>query len=258
MRGWWFRVMAVLVVGGLGGITRPAAADEIHIVEPGETVAAIANTHGITLDTVITTNAIADVGNLRIGERLVIPDGEGVVIPGVTPYQQQRSLSCEYASVYIATTVLGEPIFESDSIAATPLDPNPHRGFRGDIDGEWGNTDDYGVYAEALVPNLDQHGYAATVSYGADAAKLRAQIDAGRPTIVWLGYWGETGTYETDASGWSYKLVPGYHNVVVYGYDESGVYVANPGNGTLQTYGWESFLTMWSVLDGMALAISPA
>jgi len=233
-------------------------ADEVHTVEPGETVATIATAHGVTPGIVITANGIPDVANLRVNQRLTIPGDGSVIVPGVTPYRQQRSLSCEYASVYIATMAFGKPVAEADSIAATPLDPNPHRGFRGNIDGEWGNTIDYGVYAEALVPHLAEHGFVGEVSYGAEAINLRAQIDAGRPTIVWLGYWGDTGEYETDTTGSTYKLVPGYHNVVAYSYDASGVFVANPGTGTLEYYPWDRFLEMWAALDGMTLAVYPA
>ncbi len=258
MRRRWQRSVVVFVTVVLGTAARPVGADELHAVTPGETVADIAAAHGSTADAVITGNEITDVSNLRVGQQLIMPQSQSVIISGVVPYQQQRSLSCEYASVYIATMVFGNPIGESDSIAATPLDPNPHRGFRGDIDGQWGNTDDYGVYAEALVANLGEHDFIGEVSYGADAATLRAQLDAGRPTVAWLGYWGETGRYETDAAGNRYKLVSGYHNVVAYGYDENVVYVANPGTGTLQSYEWEAFLRMWTVMDGMALSVYPA
>lgn len=258
MQRWQGRWLVVVVMVVLSSAARPVGADELHVVAPGETVADIAANHGSTADALATHNGITDVRNLRVGEQLVMPESQGAIIAGVVPYQQQRSLSCEYASVYIATAIFGNPIWESDSIAATPFDPNPHRGFRGNIDGQWGNTDDYGVYAEALVANLDQHGFAAEVSYGADAASLRAQLDLGRPTIAWLGYWGETGSYETESSGRTYKLVPGYHNVVAYGYDEAVVYVANPGTGTLETYSWATFLSMWSVMDGMALTVYPA
>jgi uncharacterized protein YvpB len=258
MRRWCNRSVIVMVIVVLGAAVRPVAADELHTVAPGETVASIAAAHGSSVDAVITNNGITDVRNLRVSQQLVMPERQAPVITGVLPYQQQRPLSCEFASVYIATAIFGNPIWESVSIAATPLDPNPHNGFRGNIDGQWGNTDDYGVYAEALVANLGTHDFVGEVSYGADAASLRAQLDLGRPTIAWLGYWGETGSYETDSTGSTYKLVPGYHNVVAYGYDDNVVYIANPGTGTLETYSWDTFLMMWAVMDGMALSVYPA
>lgn len=181
-----------------------------------------------------------------------------VIIEGIPEYKQERSLSCEYAAVQIATTAFGDPIFESDSLDSTPQTDNPHYGFRGDIDGPWGITDDYGIYAEALVPNLEAHGYAGDVSYGADAGYLQAQIDAGRPTLVWIATRGDTGFYETDADGSTFKLVPFEHVVVAYGYDDSGVYISDPGNGSYTLMSWSWFLDAWSVMDGMALSIYPA
>ena len=253
----------------------PAAASyTFHTVVAGDTVASIAAAYGVGIAEVIAANGIAEVEDLRIGLQLVIPLPEGsqpvapvaddhessastaVLIAGVPTHRQQRSLSCEYAAVYIATSVFGAPIYEGDYYWSTPQSANPHYGFRGNIDGVWGNTDDYGIYAEALVPTLNAFGYVGEVSYGAEAAVLRGQLDLGRPVVVFLGYWGETGFYETDETG-SYKLVAGYHSVVAYGYDEGGVYVSNPGQGTLEYYGWDWFLDAWSVMDGMALAVYP-
>lgn len=182
----------------------------------------------------------------------------GVRIDGIPAYQQERSLSCEYASIQIATSAFGNPIPEGDYLASTPQSDNPHFGFRGDIDGPWGITDDYGIYAEALVPNLEAHGYTGDVSYGADRGYLQSQIDAGHPTLVWIATRGDTGFYETDAEGNSFKLVPYEHVVVVYGYDDTGVYISDPGNASYQHMSWNWFLDAWSVMDGMALSIYPA
>jgi len=184
--------------------------------------------------------------------------GDAVLIDGIPEYQQARSLSCEYASIQIATMSFGDPIWEDDSFAEIGQDDNPHLGFRGDIDGPWGITDDYGIYAEALVPHIQLHGYIAEVSYSADAGYLQAQLDAGHPTLVWFATRGDTSFYETDANGNSFKLVPYEHVVVVYGYDNGGVYISDPGNGAYGYLSWSWFLDAWSVLDGMALSIYPA
>ena len=184
--------------------------------------------------------------------------GTGVIIGGVPAYKQARSLSCEYASVYIATSVFGDPIAEDEYIWSTPQADNPHFGYRGNIDGPWGITDDYGIYAEALVPLLEARGYVGEVSYGADAGYLEAQIDAGRPTLVWFATRGDTSFYEWDADGNRFKLVPYEHVAVVYGYDEGGVYISDPGPGEYRYYTWGWFLDAWAVLDGMSLAIYPA
>ena len=165
------------------------------------------------------------------------------------------SLSCEYAAAYIATSAFGWGVPESAFIERIGVSANPHWGYRGDIHGAWGGADDYGVYPEALVPTLNEFGFTADVFYGGDASALTARIDAGMPVMTWLGYFGDTAWVQEDEG--TYLLAPGLHVVTVYGYDDGGVYVSNPGRGNLDYYAWGDFLAMWSVLDGMALGVAP-
>lgn len=82
------------------------------------------------------------------------------------------------------------------------------------------------------------------------------QIDQGRPTLVWIGARGEAGSFsDYAADGTRYQLTPYMHVVVVYGYDDAGVYVSDPGSGKLTHWSWALFKSMWSVMDGMALAV---
>lgn len=178
-----------------------------------------------------------------------------VIIPGVVAYQQQRPLSCEFAAVSIATGALGSWVSEYDIEAVTPLHPNPHWGYRGNINGVWGNTTDYGVYADALVPGLNQFGFNGNSFYG-DSSDLMAAIDAGMPTIVWLGMWGDLSHYEWTEDGTRYQLTQAMHVMVAYGYDDGGVYLSDPGTGQYRYYDWGTFNWMWAVMDGMALSIS--
>lgn len=242
-----------------------------HVVEAGDTVGSIAATYGVDPEAIIEFNTIADTGNLMVGSRLLIPATAGggeisslpddgtalsVTVPGVTGYRQQRNLSCEYAAAHIATGAFGNAIPEATFISSVPLARNPHYGYRGNIDGPWGNTDDYGIYPEPLVPVLDAWGFAGEVMYtGGDTAPLTAHLDAGHPVMVWLGFWGDTREILTDED--RYAVFAGMHVVTVFGYDENGVYVADPATGASDFYPWDVFTGMWSVLDGMALAVSP-
>lgn len=243
-------------------------APQTYVVQPGDTLASIAEQFGVSAEDLRVTNGVEDVVDLGIGLELVIPGAEsgvsdtastlsGVVLDGVPAYQQSRSLSCEYASVYIATSIFGNPIYEEEYINTVPQSANPHFGYRGNIDGVWGITDDYGVYAEALVPLLNARGYIGEVTYDPRAEMLQAQLDSGAPVVVWISTRGEAGFYGTDETG-TYKLVPYEHVVVAYGYDSGGVYISDPGNGSLKYYSWDWFLPAWSVMDGMALTIRPA
>jgi uncharacterized protein YvpB len=152
----------------------------------------------------------------------------------------------------------GEVVSQDHFISEVPTHPNPHLGFRGDINGPHGGTRDYGVYAEPLVPVLEAHGYDATVFYGG-AARLKAEIDDGHPVVVWLTTGKATprqGFYQTYA-GERFKLVAYEHTVVVYGYDEAGVYLMDVGDGGRYYTEWESFLPRWGYFDEMALLIHP-
>lgn len=173
----------------------------------------------------------------------------------VPAYMQMYSLSCEYAAAYIATAAFGAGVPESAFVESVPASANPHWGYRGDIHGPWGGTDDYGVYAEALVPTLNNHGFVADVFYGADVESITSRLDAGMPVMTWLGYFGHNAWQQADEG--SYLLAPGMHVVTVYGYDDGGVYLVNPGRGSYDYYAWGDFLDKWSVIDGMALAVAP-
>jgi uncharacterized protein YvpB len=181
--------------------------------------------------------------------------GGAVVLPGAFGYQQQRGLSCEYASLAIATGMLGDWVSEYDFESVVPLNANPHWGYRGEITASWGNTTNYGVYSAPLVPALQHFGFQGDAFYGGPA-DLMYQIDLGRPTLVWIGARGDAGSFsEWTADGSRYQLTPYMHVVVVYGYDDGGVYVSDPGNGSLTYWDWGSFKAMWDVMDGMALAV---
>ena len=183
------------------------------------------------------------------------PPAGPVFAADVPAYQQMYSLSCEYAAAYIATSAFGWGVPESAFIERIGVSANPHWGYRGNIHGAWGGADDYGVYPEALVPTLNEFGFMADVFYGGDASALTARIDAGMPVMTWLGYFGDTAWVQEDEG--AYLLAPGLHVVTVYGYDDWGVYVSNPGRGNFDYYAWGDFLGMWSVLDGMALGVAP-
>lgn len=176
----------------------------------------------------------------------------------VPTYVQQRNLSCEYASLVIAMGAYGVWVSEYDFDSLIGWSDNPHWGFRGDITGWWGNTDDYGVYAAALAPALPQYGFSGEVFYGqGNPTSLTARLDRGIPVLVWVGLWGDTSFYEYADDGTRYKLASGEHVVVAYGYDSGGVYISDPATGGKRYYDWTTFMNYWNVLDGMSLAVQP-
>jgi uncharacterized protein YvpB len=174
-------------------------------------------------------------------------------------YKQERNLSCEYAAIQIATTYWGNPVSEYSLDDVVGWSDNPHWGYRGDITGWWGNTTDYGVYAEPLAQALPQFGFNGEVIYAeGDASQLTSQIDAGTPTLVFLAMWGDQSIYETADDGSTYKVVAGEHVLVAYGYNNDGVFMSDPATGGSKFMDWGSFMSAWNVMDGMALAVTPA
>jgi uncharacterized protein YvpB len=177
---------------------------------------------------------------------------------GVPAYAQQRNLSCEYAALVMAMGTYGVWVSEYALDDVVGWSENPHWGYRGDINGWWGNTDDYGVYASALAPALPTFGFYGEEFYAqGNSTALTARLDAGTPVLVWLGLWGDTGFYNYSADGTPYKLVTGLHVVVADGYDSGGVYVSDPATGGMKYYDWSTFMTFWNVMDGMGLSVSP-
>lgn len=239
-----------------------------HWIEYGETLDTIGAEWGVAPDVLMSFNNITDPTALVAGDRLLIPYERedqtvstiaqhlpSVSVP-VANFTQTRNLSCEFAATYAATAAFGAGVSEQTFIDSTPLAQNPHYGYRGNIDGWWGNTDDYGVYAEALVPTLNANGFVGEVMYtGGDVAPLISHLDAGHPVVVWLGFWGDTRDVKHDED--TYSVFAGMHVVTVSGYDADGVYVMDPAKGTTQFYDWATFKDLWTVVDGMGLAVYP-
>ena len=178
-------------------------------------------------------------------------------ITGMPVVQQTHHLSCEYAATAAVTRFWGRPLTEADFIREIPRDPNPHVGFRGDIDAAWGGTDNYGIYAEPLVPVLERHGFRAVALYtGPD--RLKAEVAAGHPVVVWItgrpGLWPRI---TESAAGRSFSLTPYEHALVVYGYTPDQVQVMDVGAGELAVFSWPDFLDRWSYFDAMALVVTP-
>ncbi len=183
---------------------------------------------------------------------------EEVLIKGIPSVRQSYNLSCEYAAAAAVTLFWGNLISEKHFLREVPESPNPHIGFRGDINGTFGGLTDYGVYAEALVPVLEQHGYEGTVFYGG-VARLKAELEAGHPVVAWITV-DKNATrpvYHRTYEGDPFKLVPYEHTVVAYGYNTDGLYVMDVGDGGKYFTDWDSFLRRWAYFDEMALLIHP-
>jgi uncharacterized protein YvpB len=180
-----------------------------------------------------------------------------VIIKGFPSVQQWYSLSCEYAAAAAVSLYWGRLVSQSDFLREVPQSPNPHLGFRGDINAEWGGIRNYGIYAEPLVPVLEARGYLVDVFYGG-TARLQQELAAGHPVVVWMtGKHAAQPVTTATYQGASFKLVPYEHATVAYGYDAGGVWIMDVGNGQRYYYSWSHFISRWNYFDEMALVMTP-
>ncbi len=63
--------------------TGEPAQDQIHVIQPGETLFQIASLYGVTIDSIVAANEIADVNQLEVGQELLIP-APGSIVPTST------------------------------------------------------------------------------------------------------------------------------------------------------------------------------
>ncbi|HET7087765.1 MAG TPA: LysM peptidoglycan-binding domain-containing protein, partial [Anaerolineae bacterium] len=251
----------VLVIPVPGSAVPPASAASsasnpagFHVVQAGENLYRIGLKYGLTAQQIATANGLSGVNMIFVGQRLTIPapvsappqsapaaSGTRLAVP---LYGQLRTLSCEAAAARMLAEYYGVRQVEDWFQKAFGLSDNPHLGFRGNVDGEFGWIDDYGVHAEPVARALQASGVGASARYGLTADDLRAALDRGAPVIVWTS--PRTDTYDMPQG---YRLVPEEHTYVVVGYDASGFAVHDPlyGGRRLKLAsipGWELFGNM--------------
>lgn len=234
-----------------------AAPQSYHVVQSGENLFRVALRYGLSVQALAAANHIVNFSQVYVGQRLLIP---GKVAPApesksvllrVPVLGQEHSLTCEAATARMAAVYLGKPVTEAWIQAQLGKDDNPHKGYRGDVDAEFGGIVNYGVYAEPLARALQSLGLSAEVRYGASYGDLRAALDRGQPVIVWLSQFAAPGYYDQPGG---YRLVPGEHSYVVVGYDANGLVVNDPLNGGRQFR--VRAIPRWELFNNMALFVS--
>lgn len=173
-------------------------------------------------------------------------------------YQQGHSLSCESSSAAMAANYFGVGVNEETIVGALPRHDNPHLGFRGNIDGPYGGTEDYGVYAEPIRQILAQFGLEVEhLTGGID--EIKAQIRRGRVVIAWVTYNLQVQTPQqvTTSDGQIVTLIPYQHTVLVTGYNPNGLWINDPYSGTQTFAGEADFQRSFAYLGNMALVVGP-
>jgi len=180
-------------------------------------------------------------------------------VTGLVGHGQSYGLSCESRSAADVAAFWKIPLSEADILNALPRSDDPEIGFVGDVNGSWGYIppQSYGVHAQPIARVLQQHGLDASARLEMPFEELQAEIDAGRPVIVWVigAVWnGTPQTYTTDA-GKQVVVAAFEHTMILIGYDENSVSLVNAGDGKTGVYPLAGFLTSWKVLNNMAVVV---
>ncbi len=251
-----------LTIPSVGAASAPAyspasTARSYHVIGSGENLFRVALRYGVSVQALAAANNITNASQVYVGQRLLIPGraapaaaGKSVLLR-VPVLAQAHSLTCEAAAARMVAAYWGKPATEAWIQGQLGQDSNPHKGFRGDVDAEFGGIVNYGVYAEPLAQALRSLGLSVEVRYNVGYADLRAALDNGQPVIVWLSQFPAPGYYDQPGG---YRLVPGEHSYVVVGYDAAGLVVNDPLNGGRQFH--IRAIPHWELFNNMTLIAS--
>lgn len=254
----------------------PRNATTTYLVQPGDTLYAIAVHFGVTIQ------AIAIATNLPSlfvysGQQLVIPaspnansapaaapaaaasGGLNLRIADVPLYKQQQTLTCEESAAAMA---LRGAVSEKQIVDAMPRSDNPFEGIRGETNFALiGGLTHYGTYAQGLQKGLAKLGHPSNAYYGQPYDKFKQSIldnlKQGRP-VIWWTTWHES--YErvqmvNISNGTSVPLTPYEHTVVIVAANDKGVTYNDPYDGTQRFTPWTSHQRVSAYFNNMALVV---
>lgn len=181
--------------------------------------------------------------------------------------QQRLRNNCESAALSILLASLGRPVdqlrIQRALRTSGPLDPagsgatrvwgDPNLGFVGRADGG-GTAGGFGVYPGPVRDVAARFGRQLRVVTGESILKLRSQLLAGRPAMLWIGL--SAGPYGSWRSpqGRKVQVNFGEHTVVIYGVRRDGSFlVSNPLQGTREVWSASRLATLWQRLGRRAL-----
>jgi len=183
----------------------------------------------------------------------------------IPPDAQDLSLSCESSAAKMAaqyfkpTPPAGFTDWEWYFIKTIPRHCNPHRGYRGKIDGTVSlsceDPDGYGTYAEPIAEALNKAGIPATIEYGVDYQRIADEVRRNRPVLVWVSGRADAPIREFDPETKAeYVLLLGEHVWVVIGVSaDNASFLVNDPAGGLQY--WTHRFPRWDVFHGMSVVV---
>jgi len=185
---------------------------------------------------------------------------ESASVAGVVGHRQIRPLSCEARSAVDLAAFWGVSVEEGEFFERLPRSDNPHLGFVGDVDDPPGTLPPggYGVYAEPVAATLRLYRLNAQAHRWFGLERLRAELAAGRPVIIWATYRmlrPEKASW-VSADGTATVVVQWEHTFIATGYDEGGVYLIDAYDGRTHYYSTRLFVAAWMQLNEMAVTVS--
>lgn len=173
-------------------------------------------------------------------------------------YKQEHTLSCESSAAAMAANFYDVSAREQDILNALPRHENPHLGFRGNVDGPYGGTQDYGVYAEPIRQVLARWGLQVE-HFAGGVEEIKAHIRQGQLVLAWITYELQVQSPQqaTLSDGQVVTLVPYEHVVLVVGYNSDGLWVNDPYAGVKAFYPSGEFARSFAYLNNMGLVVRP-
>ena len=186
-----------------------------------------------------------------------------VMLDEVPVGKQTRALNCEFQTASDLAWYYGFPYNWDDlfKIVGHDQNGNPHVGFVGrsfdDAPGQL-YPNGYGVYAEPIANALAQIGLSPQVHYQETSDWLKYQLSQGRPVMIWATANMSIQPVETwhTKDGKLVKGVRFEHTYLVVGYDEAGVWLADPWDAQKHYFGWNTFLASWNLFDRMSIIVT--
>ncbi len=173
---------------------------------------------------------------------------------------QRRSLSCESRSACDLLAAQGIAVDEVDFLAGLPRSDNPNLGFVGDPDGPGGNLppDAYGVHAGPVAARMREYGLKAVAEEDRSLEWLRAELDAGRPVIVWAttGCRRSERVVLTDARGGRFHAAKWEHTYLAIGRVGPRILLLDPISGDVERIEERTFDAAWAALGRSAVSAS--
>jgi murein DD-endopeptidase MepM/ murein hydrolase activator NlpD len=115
-------IVLTIVLAGAAAAQTPGPGIVVHVVQRGETLYGIAQEYGVSIDELARANAIVNPGSVRVGERLFVPVGPGVMPEThvVGPGESLASIAGLYG-------------LEPDALLALNNLPDPNRLYVGQV-----------------------------------------------------------------------------------------------------------------------------